>query len=856
MLPNDFIFDVARRFKNRFGNRFHSIPWAIAVALSLTASFTSSIAANADDTILHPQNLDSPFCYLAGGFRSWPLMEGAIPEQDQVLLTARRNGSIVAQGSVLEFDGLRVEVDRNGLLNIRAANSEEAAFQLEIKLERQGNVHERQVLTVRPAPPKRPISYVSDLVDDLIRIYWNAETRTFKPLSKGGFDQYFRRLQSQGVNRLIVWQSPFPLITDPQSFPKPDWERFAKQARAIIDCDELTAGMQATPQLKSYQWLKMMMEARLTPEFGKNYTKSASEHGISLTASFRPFEPALTKYYEIPVFDADGSYLWNFLPAASPTVNFHPDEVGFAHYREILREMGRTDAAELDSIEIAGIENSGSVVQQQQTGMPALEFLASPFPPLDETTFVLVRSADGNFHLQRFATIQSRAEARIPRLHGVQLRVVDDRLILKGIRLPQSARYLIIRAADDVEESIELPVVLRVSLLATAGNHLGRVNSYCSLRGDDAPSRSTRVAGIPNNGLYRTSFQAIENGIDLFRKSGASRWSLAKGDLVIDLGDRWSVEMIDLERAAARQIALQQLRTILATDAFDEIFINTRSHTQLAASTADGAEGIQPLAYYRLKGTNYAHYGIDRAYSPISVAEDTALTALPVEQITTWQKGEWQEPCETSESPFVWRYRRNLAVARGIRALLGDFEREFPGVRVRAVIPQSAAVTRSVKDGLETMRKPEGGVFGRDYFRHVWGSLNHIPSIGEGMTLVNLSELSVEPVFLGIRYLPDEGPFSLFVNRCIADLQQNRGSSFTGPRSFFYEAQETLRVADPKAARRREEIICKLLAHKTEIGEVILYEAADWIYYLSLPPNSSSVYDFLDRCNARRTKAP
>ncbi len=102
--------------------------------------------------------------------------------------------------------------------------------------------------------------------------------------------------------------------------------------------------------------------------------------------------------------------------------------------------------------------------------------------------------------------------------------------------------------------------------------------------------------------------------------------------------------------------------------------------------------------------------------------------------------------------------------------------------------------------------------------------------------------------------IPETGPLALFINQCTVDLQGNRGSSFRGPRSFFYEAQETLRVADPQVARRREEIICQLIGHHEEIGEVILYEAADWPYFLPAAKENSPVYDFLDRCEIQSQK--
>ena len=115
--------------------------------------------------------------------------------------------------------------------------------------------------------------------------------------------------------------------------------------------------------------------------------------------------------------------------------------------------------------------------------------------------------------------------------------------------------------------------------------------------------------------------------------------------------------------------------------------------------------------------------------------------------------------------------------------------------------------------------------------------------------MVDLSGLSVEPVFLGIRFAPAAGPLDLYLRECFRDLAGNRGSKHRGPRSFFYEAQETLRVKDRKAFRKkREQIIRRLLANRKEIREVILYEAADWTYFLPLSDPSHCGHSFLDRC--------
>ena len=43
-------------------------------------------------------------------------------------------------------------------------------------------------------------------------------------------------------------------------------------------------------------------------------------------------------------------------------------------------------------------------------------------------------------------------------------------------------------------------------------------------------------------------------------------------------------------------------------------------------------------------------------------------------------------------------------------------------------------------------------------------------------------------------------------------------------------------------------MICHLLAQQKEIGEVILYEAADWLYFLPLADTDLCGHGFLDRC--------
>ncbi|MEQ1858501.1 MAG: hypothetical protein ABMA13_01045 [Chthoniobacteraceae bacterium] len=775
--------------------------------------------------LLPPENVQAPFCYVAGGTRSWPILTTPLPENVTCSLAAARDGKELARGARLEFSSLTVSVSRDGWLEIRSlANAAPLVFDLEIKLAGNGTT-ETQRLSVRAAPPPRPISYIADFGDDLIDLFMNRTTGRWRPIEKAAFDQYFRRLQAHGVGRLIVWQSPFPYMADAKNYSAADWQRHAAQARAIIDSRELSAILEKRGGIVSWGWLRALMAVRLTPQFGETLTRSAREHGIALTASFRPFETALDKYYAVPAFDESGAFLWNFHPLASPAVAYHADEVGFAHYRTVLAGVGRADAGRLHAIEIRDAAPHGT-----------LRVVASPFPPLQEDSFVLVRGKDARFELRPFREIQARAEAHRRELKDVKIEHdALGTLRITGIEVPDDCRYVILSSAD---ESLDTPAELPATLWAKAGNRLDRANVYWVAPTD----KKTRVGGITAEGDAWANFFAIEASA-ASAHSGPARRSLRDEQLVIDLGDPWSVEMVDFNQPAARRYVVDELRSILSHPPFDEIFINTRSHTSLAATLADGRDGVKPLDHYRAAKQPYVHLGLDRAYAPRDQLRDIA----DVERITTWQPGEWDGTCQSPDSPFVWRYARNRGVADGVRKLLEDLEKAFPKTRIRAVIPERSVAVANVQAALDQMPKPGGGVYGRDYYRHIWASINHIPAIGEGMAMLDLRGLRVEPVFGGIRYLPDRGPFDLFVREVIADMADNHGSSFRGPRSFFYEGHETLRATDAAAAREgREEFIRHLLDQRGEINEVILYEAASWV---GLPLNDPDLsgHRFLDR---------
>ena len=253
----------------------------------------------------------------------------------------------------------------------------------------------------------------------------------------------------------------------------------------------------------------------------------------------------------------------------------------------------------------------------------------------------------------------------------------------------------------------------------------------------------TRVSGIPANGHYHTEFQATEASIGKLLP-GPERVPLEGKQLVISLGADYSVEMMDFTQAAARRFAIHQIKTILSYPAFDELILNTRSHTQLAGYLADDGAAIRPIAALRReKVRGYRQIGLDEAYAPREASlapriRNLTADAASAERITTFQAGEWRAVTCQQPEPHAWRYARNQLVAKGVRQLLLDIRREFPRTRIRAMIPPSAKAVQRVLENLDQMPDPQGKPYGRAYYARLWCSNNHIPNIGEGMAMVDL----------------------------------------------------------------------------------------------------------------------
>lgn len=812
---------------------------------------------------LDPHNSRVPFCFQVGGRRSWRITTSPLMQDEHVLLQVIDADQVVEEGEQIARDGLTVSVSREGRLQVDApAGSEAVTLRLRLSIEGQPP----QEIQLRAAPPARPIGYIADLVDDLIHTYHDASGKRFLPLSRGAFDQYFRRLQAHGVHRLIVWHSPFPYFTRPEDHDPEHWQRYAAQARAIADSEELQAVFQSSSGLPNWLWLEFLLEMRLNPEAGPMFVRSAAEHGIALTASFRPFESALTKYYEVPTFDSDGRPLWGFLPLAVPAVNYTPENLCFGHYREILAAAGQPDMGMLGAIELPGIMNVDELISKYG---PSGGFVlrASAFPPIASDSFVLVRQADGSFRLVRYEAIRERHESQLRELAGMRLSVGEDGVAkLTGIDVSTAERFLILTHSAAAESGLSFDRQFPVRLRSRAGNRMHRETIYWVFDEAAPGGKACRIAGIAPDGEYRAVFQANQNSISHLL-TGEGPVPLAGNCIAIDLGAPWSVEMLDCEQEATRSMAVRQMKTLLQMQAsgdpfasdltprpvYDELFVNTRSHVDLAPTYADGVDGQQPIAHYYKTGHRYLHHlGLDKAYAPRSAAATPKILAAAqniqgVEQITTWQDGEWRNSCQEPSSPFIWRLARNEAVGRGVTLLARDLEREFPDIRIRAVIPPRQAAVERMKAALDVLNDANGAPYGRDYYQRLWCSNNHIPTIGEGMALIDLTGTRIEPVFLGSGgYLPDSGPFTMFVDEQIRDMRDNRGSSFRGPRSYFFEAQFTLR--DPAGREPRERMICELLSHKGEIGEVLLYEATDWLHQLPLDDPDYCSHTFTARC--------
>jgi len=824
----------------------------------LTIGWIGAVAAAQPDEENTPafqlseRNTEAPFCYQAGQQRSWPIGIGLPATDDQIRMHIAGESPQSAR-PVVRADDLHISLDRRGWLVVESSSKDsKTSLTLQISLDRPDADAVTQELEIRPAPPVRPITYLADFGDDIIRIFGSGGNR-YRPIQQEGFDQYFRRMQAHGVTRLIVWLSPFPYITDSADFAPSDWERYEGQARAVLSSPELAAGIRGRTGFSAWGWLCQLMALRLMPDLGTTISDSATAHGIQLTASFRPFEAALTKYYVVPVFDDAGRFLWNFHPLCSPDVNYHADQTGFAHYRELLLMMGQTEAATVSTITFHGVENSDNVAAHINRGDSPIRIRAAGFPPLAAESFVLVRQGDASFELRRWHSIRKKALEHLPEIVLGSCAADGSDLHVHTNDKHANSDYLWISERSRESEGLTLKADAPLTLSTASGVRSGGANVWFAWDEQPDSRESTRVSGIPPDGHYHAEFQAteasttrIQRGLELVPLTGCT--------LVVSRGPGWSVEMLDFNQPDARAVALNQLNRLMRLPAFDGIVINTRSHTQLAGSLGDDGKNIRTLAEFARRGVRgVRQIGIDKSYLPRTAIQHPLIRKLvrqpdDLERLATVQPGAWRSVTCQRPDPYLRRYVRNQLVARGIRHLLQDIEAAFPNERVQIVIPPKESTVDVIQSELNHMASVHDKPEWRDFYRRLWPSNNHMPSIGEGMAMMDLSGLRAEPIFFGTgSWRQEPETLSLYVRSLISDMQGNRGSSYRGPRSYFFEIQSSLRAADKAAARSNREMVMRQLLQDPEmINDIILYESADWLYFLPLSDSDLSGHAFLD----------
>ena len=189
----------------------HALQVFILISCGMYCATRCTATEPESASILSPRNPEVPFSFIAGGAREWPILAKPLPEGASVRFSAFRNNILLAEGTTLEIEDLRISMTQSGRLRIEAPSAADSvSLRLQMTLTQADTISETQQIEIRPAPPDRPISYYSDFGDDLILIFMNQTSGQFQPVTRDAFDQYFRRLQAHGVKRLVVWLSPFP----------------------------------------------------------------------------------------------------------------------------------------------------------------------------------------------------------------------------------------------------------------------------------------------------------------------------------------------------------------------------------------------------------------------------------------------------------------------------------------------------------------------------------------------------------------------------------------------------------------------------------------------------------------------
>ena len=158
---------------NRHIKQFGFFLCLLSMILTCSAFPKNNMAAE-----LWARNTETPFAYVPGSERSWQLTDHPLNAGETISYTTEVP------------EGMEVSLSPSGKLSVRAANEIRRKLELEIELRGIDGAHGRQTLRLLPAPPTRPISYLSDQVDDLIQIFRDPSTGRWRPITRDASVSY------------------------------------------------------------------------------------------------------------------------------------------------------------------------------------------------------------------------------------------------------------------------------------------------------------------------------------------------------------------------------------------------------------------------------------------------------------------------------------------------------------------------------------------------------------------------------------------------------------------------------------------------------------------------------------------
>ena len=126
------------------------------------------------------RNTETPFAYRAAGERSWPITLGPPDTKAALELQLRQEEQIVERGTQIRVGNVSATLTPTLQLRVVAGARSTAKFSLPVRLV-SGHRVETHGLRFQPAPVDPRISYIPDLVDDLI-LYESTDWLYYLPI--------------------------------------------------------------------------------------------------------------------------------------------------------------------------------------------------------------------------------------------------------------------------------------------------------------------------------------------------------------------------------------------------------------------------------------------------------------------------------------------------------------------------------------------------------------------------------------------------------------------------------------------------------------------------------------------------